>query len=213
MPSGNLPEIVVAPAAAGRRLASAEDDYRIGTAPAAHHYAEALEDRRLADRLLALPRHERQLAVEGDRRYHRLSLAKLFVLAAEEAPLGESADAGAEPAAELAAAIVLQLGGDGGGRVRRTGALAHWLLGKARLRGGSWRGAARAFETMFAFIPDQAPSTERGLCAYGHAQLYADERRDEAAIGMGTVAARQFSLLGAAGPAAACHAQTGLLLQ
>jgi hypothetical protein len=218
MRSGNLPEATAAPPAAARHAvgrglaAGAKDDYSTGTAPAAHHYAQALEDRRLADRLLALPRHERQLAVEGDRRYHRLSLARLFVLAAEEALLGELAG-DAEPAAELACAIVLQLPGEVGERVRRTGALAHWLAGKARLRGGASRGAAQAFETMFAFIPDQAPSTERGLCAYGFAQLYADERRDEAAIGMGTVAARQFSLLGAAGPAAACHAQTGLLLQ
>jgi tetratricopeptide (TPR) repeat protein len=66
---------------------------------------------------------------------------------------------------------------------------------------------------MFAFIPDQAPSTERGLCAYGCAQLYADQQRDEAAIAMGTLAARQFSLVEAAPATAACHAQAGLLLQ
>lgn len=107
----------------------------------------------------------------------------------------------------------MQLPGEGGREVRRAGALAHWLLGKARLRGGLWRGAAQAFETMFAFIPGQAPSTERGLCAYGFAQLYADQQRDEAAIAMGTLAARQFSLVEAAAATAACHAQAGLLLQ
>ena len=218
MPSSNPPETMAAaptaPEHAPRRLLAGGDgnNHRSGAAPATQHEAEARQDRRLADRLLALPRHERQLAVEGDRRYHRLSLATLLAREAEEALLGLPG-ADAEPAADVACAIVLQLPGDGGGEVRRAGALAHWLLGKARLRGGSWRGAAAAFETMFAHLPDQAPSTERGLCAYGFAQLYAEEERDEAAVAMGTLAARQFSLLGAAAETAACHAQAGLLLQ
>ena len=203
---------IAASSSGGRPPAAAADDYDHATAPAVHHFAEALEDRRLADRLLALPRCERQRSIESDRRYHRLSLATLFALAAEQTLLDDST-ADAEPEAELAAGVVLQLPGDADGKVRRSAVLAHWLLGKARLRCGSWQAAAQAFETIYAYIPDHAPSRERGLCAYGHAQLYADMRKDEAAIGMGTLAARQFSLLGAVEQAAACHAQVGLLLQ
>jgi alpha-D-ribose 1-methylphosphonate 5-triphosphate synthase subunit PhnG len=198
--------------AGARPPAAAIDDYLTTTAPAAHHFAEALEDRALADRLLALPRSERQRSIESDRRYHRLSLGRLFALAAEQTLLDDS-NADAEPEAELAAGVVVQLPGDAAGKVQRTAVLAHWLLGKARLRCGSWQAAAQAFETIYAFIPNHAPSRERGLCAYGHAQLYADVRNDEAAIGMATLAAQQFWLAGAAEQAAACHAQVGLLLQ
>lgn len=197
-------------------------DYSAATAPAQRLHAAALEDRRLADRLLALRPAERLHAVESDVRCQRLSLATLFVLAAEDALLDPAGDP--EPAAELAAAIAAiaaaaaiagRQPGDGGGKVRRTAALAHWLLGKALLRSRSWRRANQAFETIFAYIPDQSPSAERGLVSYGFAQLYADTERRRppmAAIGMATLAARHFSILAAAAEEAACHAQLGLLL-
>ena len=202
-------ETAPAATAGPRRLLTAaaeEGDYPAGRPPAAQ------EDWELADGLLALPRAEGRLAVESDPSYHRLGLARLFVMAAEVALLADRAT-DAEPAAELAVAVALQLPSDGGGQVRRTAALGQWLLGKALLRGRSWAQAARAFEVMYAHLPDQAPSAERGLAAYGLAQLYADLESLDAATGMGMLAARQFSLLGATAPAAACHAQAGLLLQ
>jgi hypothetical protein len=207
--SREVSETVAAATVGPRRLTTAtpeEDDRPAGRPPAA-------QEDELADRLLALPRAEGRMAVTSDPRYHRLGLARRFVMAAETALLADR-PADAEPAAELAVAIAMELPNDGEGEVHRTAALGQWLLGKALLRGHCWARAARALEVMYAHIPDQAPSAERGLAAYGLAQLYADVESLDMATGMATLAARQFSLLGTTEPAtAACHAQAGLLLQ
>jgi hypothetical protein len=109
--------------------------------PAAGRLAEMMAtarlDQALAARLLALPRAARRQAIESDATLRRWTLARLLRLTAEAAL--EDATAEAEELAELAAAIAAALPRDAGGKVRRTAAVASWLLGKALLRSAAPR--------------------------------------------------------------------------
>lgn len=90
------------------------------------------EDRELARQLFEQSRPLRQLMIDTDDRYWRLSLARMLVVEAEAAL--EKASSEAEEKAELAAAIGAMLDSSESGEERRTAAFACWLLGKARLR-------------------------------------------------------------------------------
>lgn len=90
------------------------------------------EDRELARQLFEQSRPLRQLMIDTDDRFWRLSLARMLVVEAEAAL--EKASSEAEERAELAAAIGAMLDSSEGGEERRTAAFACWLLGKARLK-------------------------------------------------------------------------------
>jgi hypothetical protein len=184
--------------------------YETGLASAAGLLATAEEDRRLADRLLALPPREREDAALHDPRYRRPTLAQLLALRAESELFEPAGDPRAT--AELGAAIASALPRDPAGKARRLAALAHWLLGKALLKAAQWRPAESSFRCMFAFIPGRGPAEETALACAGLAQVCADTGDVDAAVAQFLQAAWVFSKLGAAAPAAGCQAELGLLL-
>jgi hypothetical protein len=178
--------------------------------------AAAELDQRLATALLRLPPDQRQAAIRTDPRFRRLTLAQLFALRAEDTLHQPSA----EPleTAELAASIASELIFDGGGygpaagKAGETAALAHWLLGKALLAKRRWRLAEESFRCVVSFLPDRVPNEHRALAHAGLAQVQADLHRLDAAAPLYLSAARHFSRLDAARPAAACLSELGLAL-
>jgi tetratricopeptide (TPR) repeat protein len=172
--------------------------------------AAAEQDRRLARQLLAMPSQVRVEAAAYNRRFRRLSLARLTVLEAEAAlfdPTGDPRPWGVGGAASAAA-----LAGDRAGGARRTAALASWLLGKGLLRSWHRRLARQAFLSMAPLLRPREVSEEAALRSAGLAQLHEDLGDVEGATARWLQGAYLFSRLGAAQPAAACQAQLGLLL-
>jgi hypothetical protein len=184
--------------------------YEAALAGASGPQATAAEDARLARELRSLPCLERQEAALYEPRYHRPTLAQMLTLEAE-AELWDPARDGRETA-ELAAAVALALPRQPHGKAHQTAALAHWHLGRALLRARQPRLAEQAFQCMFAWIPDRAPSDERALACAGLAQVHSDLTNLDAATGLFLSAAHTYSQLGAAGSTAACMAQLGILL-
>jgi hypothetical protein len=183
--------------------------------PAPPPPAGASDDPALAAYLLALPRPLRLPAIDQHECFLRLSLARLLLCQAEGAL--EDGSGEAEEVADLAAAIAASLESDASGEVRRTAAMACWLLGKAQLRaarpaGPGLRDAAEAFARMSAFVSRDQPSWERALAAYGLAQVRWKQGRHLDGGALFAVAALMFARVEAHEPVAACHVQHGLLL-
>ncbi len=167
-------------------------------------------DGELAAELLALPARERAAAARHQPRYRRPSLVKLLALRAESELFAPAGDA--RPVAELGAALAAVLADDAQGLARQAAALAHWLSGKARLKAAQLRLADDSFRAMEAFVPAGGPCEAAALASAGRAQLAADSGDVDAAVGHFLRASSLFARLGAAGPAAACQAELGLLL-
>ncbi len=179
--------------------------------------AAAELDQRLATQLLRLPPGRRQAAIRRDPLFRRLTLAQLFALQAESAHL-QPAPRPLEKA-ELAAVISSELATDARGgdasdeKVAETAAHAHCLLGKALLAERRWHLAEESFLSVFAFVADRGPCEPQALAYAGLGQLHVDLDQLDAAIPCFLSAARLFSRLDAARPAAACLAELGLALR
>ncbi len=186
-------------------------DNRPGEEPASPLLAGALLDAALADQLLAMVRDKRLPLARRQPRFHRVTLVMLLNLQAEDALL-RSADASmVEERAELAAVLAGSLVGAGDGRACKAGALAHWLVGKARLHRADVAGARQAFSEMLDLVVYDPPSEELGLATAGFAQVdqQAGSWRDAAEHFQR--AARVFAQLALGGSAAACLAEAGFL--
>jgi hypothetical protein len=183
-----------------------------GSAPPAS-LASAQQDAALAAHLLALPPPERLHLARRDARFHRPSLLTLLNLRAESALFQQTQGATAEAAAELAATLAAALPPGAGDRTRQAAALAHWLLGKARLQRRDITGARRAFSQIAAYFADpDRPSEELALAAAGAAQVDQQSGHPEGAVLHFQRAAYLFAQNHAQAPAAGCLAETGFLL-
>jgi len=145
------------PGAAGAAESVAAGQYPPAAGRLAEMMATARHDQALAARLLALPRAARRQAIASDASLRRWTLARLLRLTAEAAL--EDATAEAEELAELAATIAAALPRDAGGKVRRTAAVASWLLGKALLRSAAPRQSPPAGLEEVAADTPTAPAT------------------------------------------------------
>jgi tetratricopeptide (TPR) repeat protein len=166
----------------------------------------------LARELMAMPRAVRLQTARQDPRFRRAELLTLFNLEAESAVLApRGADAG-EQEAELATILAARVVRDARGNVRRAGALAHWLLGKALLHHGDPAAAAAALGGIHGYLEvPHKPSAELGLAHAGWAQVAQAYGGWTEAVTYFQRAAKDFAAAGACLPAAACLAETGLL--
>jgi hypothetical protein len=164
----------------------------------------AQHDGRLVQELMILSLPERLAQVVHTPRYHRLTLAQLFVIRAQIALFDQNADPTSD--AELGAAIATGLPTDHKEHGCRTAALAYWLLGKGRLRAGRLRQAEDAFRSILVFVRER-PSEEFGLACAGLAQAREDQGDLDGAGAFWLESAVLFSAIGSAWPTAACHAQ------
>ncbi len=166
----------------------------------------------LARELMAMPRAVRLQTAQQDPRFHRAELLTLFNLEAESAVLApHGADAG-EQEAELATILAARVVRDARGRVRRAGALAHWLLGKALLHRGDPAAAAAALGGIHSYleVPHQ-PSEELGLAHAGWAQVAQAYGGWDSAVMYFQRASVAFAAAAARLPLAACLAEIGFL--
>jgi hypothetical protein len=172
--------------------------------------AAAEEDCRLARQLVAMPPIARVEAAAYNRRFRRVSLARMMVLQAEAALFEPGGDPRllAELGTVIAGALAREVKGGG----RRTAALGSWLLGKGLLRSWHRRLAREAFRGMGVLLREGEISEEAGLMSAGLAQFHEDIGDVEGATACWLRSASVYSRLGAAQPVAACHAQLGLLL-
>jgi hypothetical protein len=175
--------------------------------------AKAQQAAELARELMAMQRVERLQAARQETRFHRAALLTLLNLEAESALLQPRGREVGEQEAEAATVLAACLPRDARGRVGRAGALAHWLLGKARLHRGDLAGAARSFTEIVAFLDDsQKPSEEKALAAAGWAQVEQEVGAWDEAVAHFQQAAFAFAHAGAALPTAACLAEIGFIL-
>jgi tetratricopeptide (TPR) repeat protein len=176
-------------------------------------FETAAADGRLAAMLLEVPPDEREELIRRDPVFHRLTLAKMFALRAEDA-LGKPGEPGteAEDSAVLAVAIASTLPEAAGDQARRTAALGEWLLGKTFLRQGHLAAAEASFERILVGLAGSAPCDELGLAWSGLAQARWDRKRYLEAATFFAMAALIFSRLERDQQSAACHAQRGFVL-
>ncbi len=192
-------------------LAAGRD--RGGASPMADLMARAQEAAVLAKELMAMPRVDRLQAVRHEARFHRRTLLTLFNLEAESALLQPRGREVGEQEAEAATVLAACLPRDPRGRVGRAGALAHWLLGKARLHRGDLAGAVQSFAEIVAFLDDpEEPSEEKALAAAGWAQVDQQVGAWDEAVAHYRQAAFAFAHAGATLPTAACLAEIGFIL-
>jgi hypothetical protein len=184
-----------------------------GAAPMADLLARAQEAAALAKALMAMPRVDRLQAARQEARFHRRTLLTLFNLEAESALLQPRGRDVGEEEAEAATVLAARLPRDPRGRVGRAGALAHWLLGKARLHRGDLAGAVQSFVEIVAFLDDpEEPCEEKALAAAGWAQVDQQVGAWDEAVAHFQQAAFAFAHAGATLPTAACLAEIGFIL-
>ncbi len=185
-----------------------------GATPMADLVARAQQAAELVMELMAMQRTDRLQAARHETRFHRVALLTLLNLEAESALLQARGRDVGEQQAEAATVLAACLPRDPQGRVGRAGALAHWLLGKARLHRGDLAGAAQSFAEMVAFLddPDQ-PSEEKALAAAGWAQVKQQVGAWDEAVAHYQQAAFAFADARAALPTAACLAEIGFILR
>ncbi len=168
---------------------------------------------RLAQELMSTPRAERRQKARREPRFHRPELLALFNLEAESLLLAPHGHDAGEQEAEVATILAACLPRDDRGQVRRAGALAQWLLGKALLHRGDHPGAVAAIDGMVDYLGEapEEPSEELGLANAGWAQIALVHGGVDEALACYQHAAVSFAEAGARLPAAACLAEVGFL--
>ncbi len=181
--------------------------------PIADLAARAQEAGELSEELMGMGRAERVKAARQEKRFHRAALLTLLNLEAESALLQPRGRDVGEQEAEVATILAACLVHEPRGDAVPPGALAHWLLGKARLERADLEGAVRSFQGMLAFAGDPVVTSEaKALAAAGWAQVDQAMGAWDEAVAHFRLAGSAFAGIGATLAAAACLAEIGFTL-